>query len=151
MLHMLLIVISNLQAFRYFHVARANEYQINEPSASQFKAPMTVKTHCGSLAPEAHLHGKVYTQKVDMWSVGVIGSELATTSLPNYPSGSHRNWPRLLKQRLETNQLGPQFLSFIGALLHTHLDRRSSAQHCREARFLQIKLNFLDGIGSPTF
>lgn len=107
-------------------------------------------SHCGSLpylAPE--VHGKSYTNKVDMWSVGVIALELAE-GLPDYPGGRHRDWPGLLQGKLNAAPLDPQFHGFVKSLLRSHADRRPSAHQSLQDRGLQIESHFLDAAGSPT-
>lgn len=105
-------------------------------------------THCGSLpylAPE--VHGRSYTNKVDMWSVGVIALELVT-GLPDYPN-RHADWPGLLQGRLEA-AVDALCYGFIKSLLRSHANRRPSAQQSLRDRFLHIESNFLDAIPSPT-
>lgn len=107
-------------------------------------------SHCGSLpylAPE--VHGKSHSNKVDMWSVGVIAFELAE-GLPDYPGGKHRDWPGLLQGKLNAAPLDPLFYRFIKPLPHLLADRRPSARQSPQDRTLQIESQFLDAAGSPT-
>lgn len=109
-------------------------------------------TFAGSLpylAPEVHKKSRNYTNKVDMWSVGVVALWLAH-GLPKYPAGQHEQWPELLHQRLElaVNRL---FYDFIKCLLQAQADRRPTAHESLQDRFLHIESNFADTFtGSPT-
>lgn len=105
-----------------------------------------LKTHCGSLrylAPE--IHEGVYTNKVDIWSVGVIALELAG-GLPDYPSGKHEHWPGLLRARLEDVSVDPQAVTFIGSLLRPQAVDRPSASQSLASRFLQVESYFHDAV-----
>lgn len=112
-----------------------------------------LRTHCGSLpylAPE--VHKGTYTNKVDIWSVGVIALELAE-GLPDYPRGEDSRWPVFLKKRLETAVLDPHFSSFIGSLLQMlPSDRPSALQSLNVlgAQRLDVEQHDRGATGSPT-
>lgn len=106
-------------------------------------------THCGTLpylAPE--VHSRSYTNKADLWSVGVIALELSL-GLPDYPS-KHKIWPSLLKDRLQVALVDATFYGFVKPLLQFHAHHRPSAQECLDNHFFHVILNSSDAVGSPT-
>lgn len=106
-------------------------------------------THCGTLlylAPE--VHSRSYTNKADLWSVGVIALELSL-GLPDYPF-KHKIWPILLKQRLQAALTDVTFYEFVRPLLQFHAHQRPSAQECMHNHFFHVNLKSFDATGSPT-
>lgn len=110
-----------------------------------------LSTNCGTLlylAPESQ--SKSYTNKVDIWAVGVIALELGS-GLPDYDN-RRQCWPDLLKGWMESASLDPLLFSFVKPLLCAQADRRPSAQESLTHRFFHIvpEAQFLDALGSPT-
>lgn len=99
-------------------------------------------TSCGTplyLAPEVYRGS--YTNKVDLWAVGVIALELIK-GLPQYPQveRQRRQWPGLLTAHLEQQPCTPLFYSFVQSLLQIDPNRRPSAMQSLGDRFLQVAL-----------
>lgn len=162
------LVIELLHGLNYLHSRRITHRDLKPSnimviSRSPMKMKMTdfglathgsqeLRTHCGSLpylAPE--VHQGTYTNKVDIWSVGVIALKLAA-GLPGYPRGQDSRWPGLLKERLEAAVLDPHFSSVIRSLLHTLAGDRPSALQSLGAPGLEVEQRYRDAIGngSPT-
>lgn len=107
-------------------------------------------SNCGTiryLAPESQ--SRCYTNKVDIWAVGVIALELGL-GLPDYPDDTRQCWPDLLRGWMESASLDPLFLSFVKPLLSAQADCRPSAQESLTHPFLRVEAQFLDALGSPT-
>lgn len=145
-----------LQGLAYLHSARVTHRDI-KPSNILLVSyePMHIKltdfglaigrsdqlsTHCGSLAYVApEVHEGSYNDKVDIWSVGVVALWL-TVGLPDYPRsrGKNRDWPSLLKQRLDTSSADRLFYHFTKCLLRSRADNRPSAEQSLEDQFFQL-------------
>lgn len=105
---------------------------------------------CGTfpyLAPEAHSRHRSYSNKVDLWSVGVIALELGQ-GLPKYDREQYAIWPTKLHERLAATFLGPLYTSFVGSLLSWRAEDRPSAREALEHPFLPIELRPTDSPGS---
>ena len=86
----------------------------------------SLRTFCGTdryVAPEVRA-GKRYTNKVDLWSVGIITLQLSL-GLPEYPE-IHNEWPRVLYDYLNSADPSP-VVHFISCLLQRDPDTRFSA------------------------
>lgn len=111
-----------------------------------------LQTNCGTaryVAPE--VRKRSYTNKVDMWAVGVIALELGA-GLPRYPRDGHgrQSWPSLLRKRLKSNSVDPLLCSFVEPLLGLRPDLRPSANMCLQHCFVQNGSHLPDALGSPT-
>ncbi|KAL2273116.1 hypothetical protein FJTKL_04926 [Diaporthe vaccinii] len=110
-----------------------------------------LRSCCGSglyAAPEVY-DQRPYSDKVDMWSVGVIALEMAD-GLPDFPTSERESWPALLEERLEAAPLHAEFYLFVRPLLRSDPNQRPPAHVSLKSRFLHVESHFLDAIGSPT-
>lgn len=110
---------------------------------------VNLMTRCGSAfytAPE--VYDSTCSNKVDIWSVGVIALELFTC-LPEYPK-FNALWPRVLQDGLEAATLDSSCYLLINSMLQFHASRRPSAQQSLGDPFFFSYPDSPETVSSPT-
>ncbi|KAG4278829.1 mutagen sensitive-59 [Fusarium proliferatum] len=90
------------------------------------------ESYCGTrkyMAPD--IGSGPYTFKIDIWSVGVIGTELWI----GLPEGAPSNWPDLAGFVLGSRALSSRDQSFLTWLLEPNYEKRPTAQRCLSHNF----------------
>lgn len=92
------------------------------------------KSHCGTRKYRApDVDSGPYNFKIDIWSVGVIGTELWI----GLPKGAPSNWPNLAGFVLGSRALSSQDQSFLTWLLEPNYEKRPTAQRCLSHDFIR--------------
>ncbi|KAI0548505.1 kinase-like domain-containing protein [Xylaria curta] len=90
------------------------------------------------IAPECKLDGSFYTDKVDIWSMGIMALEFFYGPSERPPRGGPLKDPRWIvcvQKHLASQRPQNVTWSFISSLLQIDPERRPSAKQCLEHRF----------------
>ncbi|XP_059692950.1 serine/threonine-protein kinase PAK 3-like [Haemorhous mexicanus] len=107
-------------------------------SPEQRKRRSMVGTPCW-MAPEV-VRGEPYGPKVDTWSLGIVGIEMAKGEAPYIRETSDRANYLIAKRgvpNLHNLRLAPGLCEFLGCCLQMDVDRRGSAKELLQHPFLQ--------------